>query len=347
MPAMARFITAHPNPWGWNPFQYCGLPTQFLYVPLLPYLTAAVARLAAGARARVRLPADHRRARRASGPSTLFFFVLHFTGSRRWALAAALAYTVFSPAYGLFPAGREGPRDRAASLAHPGPREVRRGSAQRRTRAPAGRAAGASGAPANSAAIRAIFAAAILLAAIPLTNWLSAFALAIASGLLLFAAWGEPGFRLWRPLAAAGLAWLLACFWLTPASSRRSRSTGRPIPSATTSGRSSAGCSWRSPPRLIADPLRLRRLGASFYFCFVTLCAFTFGWFATAYYVYGVDTIPESRRYALEFELFLILAVAEALRLALAQQGPDGAPVRLRLGRRDAAGRACRSCGAI
>ena len=39
MRRMARFITAHPNPWGWNPFQYCGLPTQFLYVPLLPYLT--------------------------------------------------------------------------------------------------------------------------------------------------------------------------------------------------------------------------------------------------------------------------------------------------------------------
>src|SRR5207248_5306308 len=61
-----------------------------------------------------------------------------------------------------------------------------------------------------------IFAAAILLAAIPLTNWLSAFALAIASGLLLFAAWDEPEFRVSRPLAAAGLAWLLACFWLTP-----------------------------------------------------------------------------------------------------------------------------------
>ena len=30
---MARFISAHPNPWGWNPFPYCGLPTEFMYVP--------------------------------------------------------------------------------------------------------------------------------------------------------------------------------------------------------------------------------------------------------------------------------------------------------------------------
>jgi hypothetical protein len=39
---------------------------------------------------------------------------------------------------------------------------------------------------------------------------------------------------------------------------------------------------------------------------------------ATAYYVYGVDTIPESRRYAVEFEWFLILAVVELVRLGMA-----------------------------
>ena len=38
----------------------------------------------------------------------------------------------------------------------------------------------------------------------------------VVRGLLIFAAWGDPGFRVRRPLVAAGLAWLLACFWLTP-----------------------------------------------------------------------------------------------------------------------------------
>jgi hypothetical protein len=63
--------------------------------------------------------------------------------------------------------------------------------------------------------------------------------------------------------------------------------------------------------------LAFRLLRGSFYLCFVTLGAFVFGWIATAFYIYGADTIPESRRYAIEFELFVALAVVEAIRLAM------------------------------
>ena len=45
------------------------------------------------------------------------------------------------------------------------------------------------------------------------------------------------------------------------------------------------------------------------------MAAFTFGWFATAIYLGGYDTIPESRRYAIEFELFLAMTLVEAIRL--------------------------------
>ena len=38
------------------------------------------------------------------GPVTLFFFALFFNGSRRWAFAMAVAYSLLSPSYGLFPA---------------------------------------------------------------------------------------------------------------------------------------------------------------------------------------------------------------------------------------------------
>jgi hypothetical protein len=312
---MARFITAHPNPWGWNPFQYCGLPTQFLYVPLLPYLTAVIARLVPA------LEPEYAYRLLAAlgaclGPVAVFVFALHFTGSRRWALAAAVAYTVFSPAYGLFPQVEkdrgivqlpwriqvlakygEGPHNLGLAVLPFALLALWRAGKQR--------------------GYRPILVGALLLAAIPLTNWLSAFALAIASGLLLFAAWGEPGFRIWRPLAAAGLAWLLACFWLTP-SFIATVAFNWPA--------DSFGYHLGPQQRwlllgLAAGVVLIRvvsgRWGASFYFRFVTLCAFTFGWFATAYYVDGIDTIPESRRYALEFEMFLILAVAEALRLAL------------------------------
>ena len=42
---MARFIASHPDPWGWNPLPYAGLPVQFMYVPVLPYLAALGMRL--------------------------------------------------------------------------------------------------------------------------------------------------------------------------------------------------------------------------------------------------------------------------------------------------------------
>src|SRR5207302_3303082 len=77
---MARFVSEHPNPWGWNPLQYCGVPTQFMYVPGLPYLTAFVVRLAPSLspeyayRLLTALVA-------CLGPVTLFLFVLYFTGN--------------------------------------------------------------------------------------------------------------------------------------------------------------------------------------------------------------------------------------------------------------------------
>jgi len=101
--ATARFISAHPNPWGWTPFQYCGIPTRFMYVPALPYLTALAARLLP------RVPLDYIYRVTVSlatllGPVTMFLFALFFTRSRRWSFAAAVAYSLISPSYALFPA---------------------------------------------------------------------------------------------------------------------------------------------------------------------------------------------------------------------------------------------------
>jgi hypothetical protein len=313
---MARFVWAHPNPWGWNPFQYCGLPTQFLYVPLIPYSAAAAAHL-------FHIPPDY--AHRlitalatCAGPVALFFFVLHFLGRDRWrwAAAVAIAYSVFSPSYGLFP---QIEKDRGIVqlpwriqvLAKYGEGPHNFGLALLPLVLLAVWLAGKGGGR------RRILLAAMLLALIPLANWLSAFALAISCALLLFAAWGEPEFRFGPPFAAAGIAYLLAAFWLTP-SFIRTIAFNWPA--------DSFGYQFHSKQAwllaglaagLVAIRLLCGRLRASFYFCFVLLAAFAFGWIATAYYIYGVDTVPESRRYALEFELFLILAVAEGLRLTL------------------------------
>ncbi len=312
--AIARFISAHPNPWGWDPFQYCGIPTRFLYVPALPYLTAFLAHLLP----HIPLAFIYRvivSAMTCLGPVTAFFFALYFTGSRRWPLAAALVYSFLSPSYWLFPAVEqdrgivqlpwriqvlakygEGPHNTALALM------------------PlvllalwlAGRRRGYPG----------ILVAALLLAVTPLVNWVGAFALAIACVLLLVAAWGEPGFRAWRVFAAGGLAYLLACFWLTP-TFIRTIAFNWPT--------DSFAYQFGSPQRWLVTGLTFSVLlirllfrwwGGSFYLRFVTLAAFTFGFIATVFYIYGLDTIPESRRYAIEFELFLALAMVEAIRLA-------------------------------
>lgn len=314
----ARFISQHPNPWGWDPFPYCGLPTQYVYVPLLPYLSALGMRLMPAVS-----PDSVYRAIVAFmtclGPVTLFFFALFFTGSRRWALVTAVAYSLLSPSYGLFPAVEkdrgivqlpwrvqvlakygEGPHNTGLTLLPLALLAVWR--------------VGKEGS--NPTRVRRVLAAALLLAAIPLTNWVAAFALGISALLLLLAAWGEPGFRASRVLASAALAYLLSCFWLTP-SFVRTIVFNWPVDSF---GYRLHGTQMWLLAGAAAGALLIRLLfrwrGGSFYFCFVTLGTFIFGWIASAFYLYGVDVIPESRRYAIEFELFLALALAETFRLA-------------------------------
>jgi hypothetical protein len=315
----SRFLSLHPNPWGWNPFPYCGLPVQFMYVPLLPYLSALGMRLLPHVapdlvfRTIVSLAT-------CLGPVTLFFFAFHFTRSRRWALAAALVYSFLSPSYGLFPAVEkdrgivqlpwriqvlakygEGPHNTGLTLLPMALLAVWLAGKGRGT--------------------RRILPAAVLLAAIPLTNWVAAFALALSCLLLLFAAWGEPGFQAWRALAAAALAWLLACFWLTP-SFIKIIFFNWPVDSfAYQLGRPQVWALAGMVGGVLVIRLLFRWLHGSFYLCLVTLGAFVFGWIATAFYIYGVDTIPESRRYAIEFEFFLALALVEALRLTF--QSPN------------------------
>ncbi|HLK62302.1 MAG TPA: hypothetical protein VKU19_02595 [Bryobacteraceae bacterium] len=315
----ARFLSQHPNPWGWDPLPYCGLPTQFVYVPLLPYLSAAGMHLFSSA-----APDTVYRTLAALftclGPVTLFFFALHFTGSRRWAFAMAVAYSLLSPSYGLFPAVEkdrgivqlpwrvqvlakygEGPHNTGLTLL-----PLALLALWRAGRTEAGRAR-----------TRRILLAALLLAAIPLTNWVAAFALAISCLLLWLAAWGEREFRTWPALASAAIAYLLACFWLTP-SFVKTIVFNWPVDSFGYQLHSQQVALLASAA---AGAVIIRLLfgwrGGSFYLCFATMGAFVFGLIATAFYVYNVDTIPESRRYAIEFELFLALALFEVFRLAL------------------------------
>jgi hypothetical protein len=311
---MARFIRDHPNPWGWNPFVYAGLPTQHMYVPLLPYTTAFTSLLLPF------LALEHVYrllvvALTALGAVGLFWMVWFFLRSKRWAFATAMAYSLVSPAYWLYPAVDkdrglaqltwrmqtllkygEGPHNVGLTLI-PFALLALWVAAQRRTP-------------------RLIFGAAVLLAAVVLTNWVAALALAWCSAMLLLTWVGAPRENARALLAApaiAVLAWLLAAFWITP-SLVETIATGWAPDSFQYKLRGAQ--SWLLAG-LFAGAVALRALfllvPRQTGLCFAALSAYGFGYVSLIYYRYGVDTIPESRRYAIEFEVFLFLAGALAL----------------------------------
>jgi hypothetical protein len=317
--SMARFFSAHPNPWGWNPTQYCGLPAQFTYVPGLLYLAAAAGRLAPS------LEIDHVYRIVASmfaclGPATLFLFAVYFTRSCWWALAIGLAYTFCSPSYLLVHAidvdrgtaylpwrlqvlvkYGEGPHNAGLSLIP--------------------LALVAAWEAGVSKGFRPLFVASLLLAAVALTNWIAALALAICCLTLLLALAGSrqaTGFRAIRIFAAAGLGYGLACFWLTP-SFIRTIVFNWPMDAF------NYRLNWPQifllaglPVVLVLFRFFLARLFPDLYYLrFVTLSSLAFLWIVLWFYWDGQNTVPESRRYALEMEMFLWLAILEWLRVAM------------------------------
>ena len=319
--SMGRFIARHPDPWGWNPLQYCGLPTRFWYLPGVPYLTALWIHLLPFLRE------DHVfrlvvTTATCLGPATLFLFSLFFTRSLGWALLPAVLLSFFSPSYFCFAAVSldrggaqvpwriqtlikygEGPHNTTLMLLPLALIALLTAGAGRKH--------------------RQVLVASVLLAAIALTNWVGAVSLAWCALMLLLTMAGrvrETGFLARRVLAAAGLAYLLACFWLTPAFIRTT---------AFNWPKDAFNYQMQDTHRLLLAGLLagvavIRLLfvwiPAQRYLCFLTLCLFGFAYVVCCHYWYGVDPIPESRRYALEAEMFLFLLLAELLRQAM--RGP-------------------------
>ena len=242
------------------------------------------------------------------GPSTLYLFVRFFTRSRGWALATALAYTFFSPLYGLvrtidkdrglvqlpwriqvFAKYGEGPHNAGLTLLPRG--ADRRLGGRHRTPLLAHfrlrRAAGFHhsdqlGGRAGAGVVLPVFACWPVLA--------------------------RPEFRAWRMLAAAGLAWLLAAFWLTPSVIRTilfnwpqdafgyvAEDGNRRSPHSV------------SPWRYVAVRYALLHEPAA---PFIPASSRSPRWFSAGPSSGTTGSpsslIPESRRYAVEFEFFLI-----------------------------------------
>lgn len=313
--AMSRFLAEHPSAWGWNPLQYCGQPTQFMYVPALHYVSAAGSWMTGIS------PAYSFKLLTATmaclGPVAFFFFVYTWTKSRRWALLAALGFTFFSPLYGLvaqidkdrgivylpwrlhvFAKYGEGPHTAGLTLillsliiAWKTARDSRR--------------------------YWHVPLLATLFALVCLTNWIAALALAFCMLLFLLASAGRDQFHRWRLISAALLAYGLACWWLTPTFVT---TIAFNWPADAFNYKLQATQNWLIAGwitgiilvRLLAWSLRWE-----FFPTFLWLGIWTFGYPVVIFYAHNVDTIPESRRYALELTFFFFAAITEFLRWAI------------------------------
>lgn len=318
---MSRFIAEHPNPWGWSPLQYAGLPTQFVYLPSLHYASAGVSWVTG-------IPPGYAyklitATAACAMPAVMFLFVLAFTRSVIWSAAAALGVTFFSPLYGLIP---QVDKDRGMVYL-----PWRMHVFAKYGEGP--HIAGLTLIPIALLALRGVAAkqsfwltpiAAALMACIALTNWVAALALALCCLTYLLAVWRRPeeSLSLWRVAGAGALAYAYACFWLTP-TFVHTIAFNWPLDA------------FNYKLQQMQRVLLVLWVGGTFglwafvrwlrwpvYPTFVALALFVFGMPVLVFYSYGIDVLPESRRYAPEFELFLVLAVFAFFHFALTR--PNG-----------------------
>jgi hypothetical protein len=313
--SMARFVSENPNPFGWNPMQYFGMPTHMWYLPGVPYASALSMKLLP------MLKPEHVYRLFVTTaacllPVTAFLLAFYFSRSRRWALLATAGCLFLSPSYGLFYAVNwdrgitylpwrmqiltkygEGPHSTGLMLLPLALIFLWRTATQRR--------------------VSDIVIAAILMAFITLTNWVAALALAWCVLMMLVTGFGtaaDTGFLARRIFGAATLAYAFACFWLTPEFVQVTLFNW-PVDAFNYQVRTGQ---WVALGGLAAAIAAIRAISFRFpgyhYLTLLTLCCGGFFFIAAGHYWYGVDTIPESRRYAVEFELFLFLLLAELFR---------------------------------
>jgi hypothetical protein len=311
--SMALFFSRHPSPFGWNPYQYFGLPAHDWYLPLVPYVSAL------GINLLPILKPEHVyrlvvTTMAAAVPVSMYLFLVYFTRRRSWAVFAAVCYTFLSPSYNIYPAIQrdqgitylpwrlqvlvkygEGPHNFGLALMPIALVACWHAATRRR--------------------FWHLFAAAALLAAISLTNWIACLATGWCCLAMLVAGVGsaqEHGFSAKRLLGAAALGYLFAAFWLTPAYVRTTLFNWPSDAFGYKLGATQFMLFGAVAAMLAAAWAWVRWRPSAHFPAMVALSFAGFFLVVGGYYWRGTDTIPESRRYVLEAEFYFFAALAVA-----------------------------------
>jgi hypothetical protein len=308
---ISRYAMEHWRDLSWFPLWYDGIPYQNTYPPLLHWVVALVAKILGFTAAH-----GHHVVTALAyclGPVAVFALALELSGSRVQAFVAGLLYTAVTPSAWLVPAIAadlgsrlysrrlqalvfygEGPHVSAMTLLPVAMLALHLAMTRKRW-----------------SGVYIAFAV-VSLAAVPLTNWLAAFALALMAISYLVARLGPDGWQ-WRDLArfaAIGVAaYCLAMPWIPPSTISVIQSNARTIEGDFT-------LVYQALPRWVAVILlalvwikvAVRRLGlhlqfAIFFTFFTALLTLMFAWGKIA-------IVPQPIRYHLEMEMALSLLAA-------------------------------------
>jgi hypothetical protein len=302
---LARYIGDHFHDLNWFPLWYGGIPYPDTYPPLLHFTVAAAAaclRISPGLAYHAVTASVY-----ALGPVTVFWAAWRLGASRPAAWLAGLGYSLLSPSCWLVRAIRAdaggwfGPR-RLGTLVHYGegphltsllflPLAVGMVHVALEERRPI-----------------YYVGASLAVAAVVLSNWIGAFALALALSAYLLAGFGAHWIPRWLAAAAIGAyAYALAMPWVTPSTIATIRANaplvgGRYVPNLKVEAAFAVGLlllAW-GLRRLSLEP-RLR-FGLLFFYgsAFLTLGA----------YYFHAALLPQPERYHLEMDMAFWLAVA-------------------------------------
>ncbi len=307
---LSRWMLHHPGEFQWFPLWYGGIPFQNTYPPLLHILVAGAAAVSGVSTALAYHAVTA--AMYSLGPVTLFWFAWKFSGERWPSFAAALLYSVISPSALLIPAV-------AADMGSPFYARrlqalVRYGEGPHvaaMTLVPI--ALAALGWALRKRRPVPVYAAALTAAAVVVTNWLGALALAAAVLAYLLA----EADRRWlgKLLLAAGigvLAYAIASPWIPPSTIAAIRHNAQYTVGHYPLGPSQLLYLLLLAAALAALRFSLGRTRASPCLRFSCYLSLILGAIVLARYWFGVYLVPQPERYHLELEMALALAAVFA-----------------------------------